>query len=527
MRTPMFTNTNLYIFGQQLIQSMKVQSTTTQQDDHFLIADYDYKSTNIEKNGDKYIAKPQITNFKFKTDTRIPKVGVMLVGWGGNNGTTLTGGILANKFNITWNSRRGTHQPNFYGSLTQSSVIKIGTCNTEEVFVPFKDVLPMVNPCDIVFGGWDISSLNLADAMGRAQVVDYDLQQKLRPYLEKLVPLPSIYYPDFIAANQGDRADNVIPGNNKLEHLNTIRKNIADFKQQNNLDKVILLWTANTERFCVEDPNVHGTAEKLMKSIESSHPENQCINNFCMCCLFRRMLIHQWITIKYYCSRKKAGVFVAGDDFKTGQTKFKTCLVEYLVGAGIKPKAIISYNHLGNNDGKNLSQESCFKSKERSKKTCVDDILESNKVLYPTEEELNIDHTIVIKYCPETGDSKKAMDEYIAEIFLGGRQTFAVYNVCEDSLLAAPLIMDLLLLCELFERIQFSKDSSEFQRFDTVLSWLSYLMKAPKSESGITTINALSRQRAMLENLVKVCAGLTVDDNLRLEVRYGASRFQQ
>ncbi|CAD8165244.1 unnamed protein product [Paramecium pentaurelia] len=511
---------------------MKVQSTTTQQDDHFLISNYDYKSTNIEKNGDKYIAKPQITNFKFKTDTRIPKLGVMLVGWGGNNGTTLTGGILANKFNITWNSKRGTHQPNFYGSLTQSSVIKIGTCNTEEVFVPFKDVLPMVNPCDIVFGGWDISSMNLADAMNRAQVVEYDLQQKLRPYLEKLVPLPSIYYPDFIAANQGDRADNVIPGNNKLEHLNIIRKNIADFKQQNNLDKVILLWTANTERFCVEDPNIHGTAEKLLKSIESSHPEISASTIFaCAACLEGCSFINgspqNTIVPGVIELAEKAGVFVAGDDFKTGQTKFKTCLVEYLVGAGIKPKAIISYNHLGNNDGKNLSQESCFKSKERSKKTCVDDILESNKVLYPTEEELNIDHTIVIKYCPETGDSKKAMDEYIAEIFLGGRQTFAVYNVCEDSLLAAPLIMDLLLLCELFERIQFQKDASEYQRFDTVLSWLSYLMKAPKSESGITTINSLSRQRAMLENLVKVCAGLTIDDNLRLEVRYGASRFQQ
>lgn len=190
---------------------------------------------------------------------------------------------------------------------------------------------------------------------------------------------------------------------------------------------------------------------------------------------------------------EKAGVFVAGDDFKTGQTKFKTCLVEYLVGAGIKPKSIVSYNHLGNNDGKNLSQESCFKSKERSKKTCVDDILETNHVLYPTEEDLNIDHTIVIKYVPETGDSKKAIDEYIANIFLGGQQVFSVYNVCEDSLLAAPLIIDLFLLTELFERVQYRQENSEFQRFDTVLSWLSYLMKCPKTESGIPTLNSLSR----------------------------------
>jgi myo-inositol-1-phosphate synthase len=86
--------------------------------------------------------------------------------------------------------------------------------------------------------------------------------------MKDLVPLPSIYYPDFIAANQGTRADNVLPGNNKMEHVNAIRKNIRDFKQQHNLDKVIVLWTANTERFCVEDPEVHGTTEILMKSIE-------------------------------------------------------------------------------------------------------------------------------------------------------------------------------------------------------------------------------------------------------------------
>lgn len=92
----------------------------------------------------------------------------MLVGWGGNNGTTVTAGILANKFNIQWNTKKGLQSPNFYGSLTQSSVIKIGVTGTQEIFVPFKDVLPTVNPCDVVLGGWDISKMNLADATNRA-----------------------------------------------------------------------------------------------------------------------------------------------------------------------------------------------------------------------------------------------------------------------------------------------------------------------------------------------------------------------
>ncbi len=123
-----------------------------------------------------------------------------------------------------------------------------------------------------------------------------------------------------------------------------------------------------------------------------------------------------------------------------------------MVSAGIKPLSIVSYNHLGNNDGKNLSSDAQFKSKEKSKSSCVDDILGSNQVLYP-DKNIEIDHTIVIKYCPTTGDSKKAMDEYISEIFMGGWNTITTYNVCEDSLLAAPLILDLILLTELFERI--------------------------------------------------------------------------
>lgn len=116
---------------------------------------------------------------------------------------------------------------------------------------------------------------------------------------------------------------------------------------------------------------------------------------------------------------KKQDVFIMGDDFKSGQTKIKTVLTDYLVAAGIKPQSIVSYNHLGNNDGKNLSSERQFKSKELSKKSCVDDILASNKILYPNQAK--IDHEIIIKYVPFTGDSKKAMDEYAASIFLGGQ----------------------------------------------------------------------------------------------------------
>lgn len=174
----------------------------------------------------------------------------MMVGWGGNNGSTVTASILANKNHITWRTKRGVQQPNYWGSVIQASTLKLGVDSKgNDVYIPFSQVLPMVNPNDLVIGGWDISRVDLGGAMERAAVLDYDLQRQVRPMMETMVPLPSIYYPDFIAANQGDRADNLIPGNDKQEHLERIRKDIRDFKANNNLDKVIVVWTANTERY--------------------------------------------------------------------------------------------------------------------------------------------------------------------------------------------------------------------------------------------------------------------------------------
>merc|ERR1719253_2356019 len=149
-------------------------------------------------------------------------------------------------------------------------------------------------------------------------------------------------------------------------------------------------------------------------------------------------------------------VFVAGDDFKSGQTKMKSVMVDFLVSAGIKPVSIASYNHLGNNDGKNLSSAAQFRSKEISKSNVVDDMVASNRLLYREDE--HPDHLVVIKYMPYVGDSKRALDEYTSEIFLGGRNTISMHNTCEDSLLATPLIYDLVILAELCERITARKD---------------------------------------------------------------------
>ncbi|KAG5460312.1 MAG: myo-inositol-1-phosphate synthase, partial [Olpidium bornovanus] len=182
----------------------------------------------------------------------------------------------------------------------------------------------------------------------------------------------------------------------------------------------------------------------------------------------------------------------------------------------IKPLAVSSYNHLGNNDGKNLSAPQQFRSKEVSKSNVVDDMVAANNVLYAEGE--RPDHLVVIKYMPAVGDSKRALDEYVSEIFMGGRNTISVYNTCEDSLLAAPLILDLAVLTELMTRVRYRTDpAAEFQPFHAVLSVLSYMLKAPLVPPGTPVVNALAKQRSALENIFRACVGLPPQNDMLLE----------
>ncbi len=214
---------------------------------------------------------------------------------------------------------------------------------------------------------------------------------------------------------------------------------------------------------------------------------------------------------------ERHNVSIAGDDFKTGQTKMKSVMVDWLIGAGIKPVSIVSYNHLGNNDGKNLSAPSQFRSKEISKSNVVDDMVASNPILYEPHE--HPDHTVVIKYVPYVGDSKRALDEYTSRIFLGGHNTIVMHNTCEDSLLAAPLIFDLIIIAELMERIRIKKADTEepFEKLHPVQSIMSYLLKAPMVPPGTPIVNALMKQRACLENIFRACVGLPPENHMLLE----------
>ncbi len=213
---------------------------------------------------------------------------------------------------------------------------------------------------------------------------------------------------------------------------------------------------------------------------------------------------------------ERHNAFIGGDDFKSGQTKMKSALVDFLINAGIKLTSIASYNHLGNNDGKNLSSQKQFRSKEISKSNVVDDMVAANTVLYKKGE--HPDHTVVIKYMPAVGDNKRALDEYYAEIFMGGHQTISIFNVCEDSLLASPLIIDLVILAEMMTRINWRISGTEqYKGFHSVLSILSYMLKAPMTPPGTPVVNSLAKQRNALTNIFRACVGLQPESDMTLE----------
>ena len=449
------------MINNNLHRALFVKSPNVKYSDDLIESHYEYNNVRCSVLEDGVVeATPVSTAITFRTQAKLPKLGLMLIGWGGNNGSTLTAALFAKKLNLSFETKDGIVKANFFGSITQSSTVYIGVDDTgKDVYLPLKDLIPMINPNDIVLDGWDISKLNLYESMQRAKVIDVNLQKQLEPSLKGLKPRKAIFDLNFVALNQGDRADNVLNIDHKLKQIEHLRSDIKSFKEAHKLDKIIVMWTANTERYTNVNPSIHQTMDSLMNAVKQNEKEISpstlyAIASILEGCSYINGSPQNTFVPGLIEMAEKKGVFIGGDDFKSGQTKFKSVVVDFLINAGIKACSIVSYNHLGNNDGYNLSSPDQFKSKEISKSGVVEDMVASNPILY--EHGLQKpDHCVVIKYVPYVGDSKRAMDEYISELMLGGRNTLVVHNTCEDSLLATPLILDLVLLTELCERVTF------------------------------------------------------------------------
>ena len=503
-----------------LTESFTVNSPNVSCEGTVMTTKYEYSTQVVTNENNTIKITPVTKKYEFKTETKVPKVGVMFVGLGGNNGTTATVGVLANKKKLKWETKRGEVKANYHGSLTQCSTTWLGQDDKGNTYVaPFKALLPMVNPDDLVISGWDISKLNMYEATKRAKVLEPTMYNQLKDELEKMVPLPAIFDLSFVAPNQENRADNVIKGT-KQEQMDEVRKQMREFKEKNALDTVVVFWTANTERYC-EIKDFHKTADGLLQAIKNNESEISPSTLYAVAAILEKIPYANGSPQNTFvpglielAEREKA--IIMGDDMKTGQTKFKSVMADFLISSGLKMTAVASYNHLGNNDGLNLDFDKCFRSKEISKASVIDDLVGYNPVLYPNNE--HPDHIVVIKYIPSVGDSKRALDEYDSDIFCGGTNIISVHNTCEDSLLAAPLMLDIVILMELFTRVWVKDEKmTEFEHFAPIHSVLSFLFKAPRTPNDSPVINSLFQQRACLENVLRATRGLQPLNHMHLD----------
>lgn len=448
------------------------------------------------------------------------KLGVMLVGWGGNNGCTLTASLLAYKRGVTFGTKnRSNVGVDFFGSLSQYGSVHIGyDDNVNPKSKLFKEIADFYDPRDLVIGGWDICSDNMYDASTKSHVMEPGLLDQLKNDLKVLTPLPSVFNKNFVSSTQISRANNFLWPNTALGHLDTIKRNIRNFKQKNNLYKVVIFWTASTERFSMGTWN---TAEDIKEGFNQNSSEISPSMIFCLAaietpnCIFINGSPQNTITPGMIELARLSRVHIAGEDLKSGQTRLKSVLVDFLASSGIKPLSIVSYNHLGNNDGKNLSEEPQFKSKEITKRNVIDDVVADNPRLFSGK---NPDHCVVIKYVPAVGDSKRAMDEYYSELMFDGRHTMAIHNTCEDSLLAVPVMLDLILFSDFLTRIRISTNNQE-KTLDCTLCFLSYFFKSPSVGAGTPLINSFFKQRLSLENFFRILLGLPTLDHVNLGYR--------
>jgi len=440
------------------------------------------------------------------------KIGVMIIGIGGNNGSTFTAGLLAYKKKLQWENKDGIHGVEFLGSLAEFGSVNIGYKKNKPYTKLIKDMVPIIKPEDIVIGGWDICSDDLYTACKNNKVIDTDLLNQLKEDLCGIIPLKSIYYEKFIAKNQKSRVNNIKKYYNKNADILDIREDIKNFKEEHDLDNVIVLWSGSTECCTKTYDNIDDLFVDVYNDSDYISPSIIfAIAAITSECIFINTSPQNTISPAIIQLAKEHNTFVGGSDLKSGQTKLKSVLIDYLTSAGLRPLSIVSYNHLGNRDGMNLDETPQFQSKEITKRNVIDDVIDENPTIFNGNKP---DHTVVIKYIPSVGDSKRAIDEYFTELFLNGKNILSIYNLCEDSLLAVPIILDIIIFSEFFSRVRINGE-----KFNSNLSLMSYFFKAPTEDEKFPTINAFFKQLYAIKNFVKICNGLPIDDFTNLHLR--------
>ena len=422
------------------------------------------------------------------------KLGILLVGLGAVSTTTIAG-VLA--------IRKGLATP--IGSLTQMGAIRLGK-RTENRSPLIKDFVPLSSLDDVVFGAWDIFNDNAYEAAKTAGVLDKDLLEQIRPELEAIRPMSAVFDQRYVKRLHGP---NVKQGKNKKDLAEQLIADMRAFKQANNCDRLVMIWCGSTEVFLTESP-VHASVAALEQGLEASD------DNIPSSMIYAYAAIREGIPYANAAPNLSAdipallelaattGSPLAGKDLKTGQTWMKT-----VIAPGVKARLLgiegwYSTNILGNRDGEVLDDPESFKTKEESKKSVLDYILQPN--IYP-DLYGKLDHVVRINYYPPRGDNKEGWDNIDIFGWLGYPMQLKINFLCRDSILAAPIVLDVALLLDLAKRAE----------MDGIQEWLSFYFKSPMHAKDIYPEHDLFIQLMKLKNTLRFLRGEELITHLGLE----------
>ncbi len=430
-------------------------------------------------------------------DIKLPegKLGVLLPGMGGAVSTTFIAGVEAIK--------RGVGKP--IGSLTQMGKIRLGK-RTDNNTPLIKELVPLAECDDLVFGGWDIFPDNCYEAARKAGVLQVNHLNELRDVLETYVPMKAVFSRDYVRNLSGPH---VKEGATKMDLAQKLIEDIENFKVKNGLSRTVMVWCGSTEIY-MQPSEVHQTIESFERGLRDNHQD------------IAPSMIYAYAAIKTKTSyangapnlsadipalkelSKEMGVPIAGKDFKTGQTLMKTVLAPGFKSRLLGVRGWFSTNILGNRDGEVLDDPYSFKTKEESKLSVLESIFQPH--LYP---ELYGDcyHKVRINYYPPRGDEKEAWDNIDIFGWLGYPMQIKVNFLCRDSILAAPIVLDLALFLDLANRAG----------MDGIQEWLSFYFKSPMTAEGLYPEHDLFIQLMKLKNTLRYMKGENLITHLGLD----------
>jgi myo-inositol-1-phosphate synthase len=419
----------------------------------------------------------------------------MVVGLGAV-ATTLIAGVEA--------VRRGLAKP--IGSLTQMGTIRLGK-RTDNNTPLIREFVPLADLKDVVFTGWDIFEDNVYESAAHAKVLDKDLIEQLKPYLETIKPLPAVFDQYYVKRLSGT---NVKKGKSKRDLADQVRADIRAFKKT--VDRVVVLWAASTEIF-LKQTAVHKSIEAFEKGLNNDDIAIAPSQIYAYAALSEGVPFANGapnLTVDFPAMvelSKRNAAPICGRDFKTGQTFMKTVLAPALKARMLGVSGWFSTNILGNRDGEVLDDPQSFKTKEESKLGSLDYIFQPE--LYPDLYK-DIYHKIRINYYPPRGDDKEAWDNIDIFGWLGYPMQIKVNFLCRDSILAAPIALDLVLFMDLAKR------TPELRSIG-VQEWLSFYLKSPQTADGLNPEHDLFIQSMKLKNTLRHIMGQELITHLGLE----------